>query len=199
MSAEIVAIVLAAGSGSRFGAERCKLLEELDGKPLLRHAVDAALASRASRILVVTGHERERVEAALAGVAVNLIHNASYAEGMSSSLREGLAQAQNAEGVLVLLADMPLVAPATLDRLIAIFTETGAVAVVPTRNGRRGNPVLLGRALFERLAELRGDRGARDLLRACAGVVEVEIGDEGVFSDVDSPDDLASLRSLTRS
>ena len=193
MSEEIVAIVLAAGKGVRFGTERFKLLEDFCGKPLLRHAVDAALASCAGRTLVVTGSHRERVEAALAGSRAALIYNPRYAEGISSSLCAGLAHVGRAAGALVLLADMPLLTSATLDRLIAAFRE-GAVASVPTRSGRRGNPILLGRELFPRLLEIRGDRGARDLLRACDGVVEVETSDDGVLADVDTRDDLARLR-----
>jgi molybdenum cofactor cytidylyltransferase len=198
MNSDVAAIVLAAGRGSRFGAARFKLLEELAGKPVVRHVVDAALASRARSVFVVTGHESQRVETALRGAGAALVHNADYAEGLASSLRAGLARVEGAAGGLVMLADMPLVAPAALDRLIAAFEETGACAVVPTRNGRRGNPVLLGRASFARLRELQGDKGARDLLRAFDGVVEVEIDDDGVLADIDLPDDLALLRSLMR-
>ena len=195
MSAEIVAIVLAAGRSVRFGAEHNKLLEDFHGKPLLRHAVDAALASRASRTIVVTGFERARIEAALAGASATLVHNPRYAEGMASSLRAGLAQAEDAAGALILLADMPLVGPEVLDRLIAAFSESGAVAAVPTRAGRRGNPALLGKALFPQLARLQGDAGARGLLRTSPRVVEVEISGDGVLTDVDTPDALAQLRA----
>ncbi|OAI30585.1 4-diphosphocytidyl-2C-methyl-D-erythritol synthase [Methylosinus sp. R-45379] len=199
MSSSVVALVLAAGNGERFGSARFKLLEELDGKPLMRHAVDAALASQAGRTLVVTGHANERVEAALAGAPVALVHNANYREGLASSLRAGVAQVGGESGALVLLADMPAVTPAILDILIDAFDATDAAAVVPTRNGRRGNPVLLGRTLFPQLATIAGDKGAREMLRISTGVIEIEIGDDAVLTDVDAPADLARLRSFIRS
>jgi molybdenum cofactor cytidylyltransferase len=194
MTAGIAAIVLAAGRGSRFGAARNKLLEDFDGRPLLRRAVDAALASRASETIVVTGWERARIETELAGLPLTLVHNKDYASGMASSLRAGLAQASRAMGVLVLLADMPKVTSAILDRLIATFETTGALVVIPTHGAQRGNPVLLGRALFPRLAGLRGDNGARDLLHTLDGVVELDIQEDAILTDVDTPRDIDALR-----
>ncbi len=191
----IAAIILAAGRGARFSAEgRNKLLEDFGGRPLLRRAVDAALGSRAGKTIVVTGWDHERVVAALAGLPVTLVHNPLHAEGMASSLRAGIARGSDAEGALILLGDMPNVSSAVLDRLIRAFEETHAVAVVPLRGGRRANPVLIGRALFPRLSKLRGDIGARALLRATKDVLEVEIAEDGVLTDVDTPDDLAALR-----
>ncbi|MBG0808233.1 nucleotidyltransferase family protein [Methylosinus sp. H3A] len=191
----IVAIVLAAGRGARFSDDgRNKLLEDLGGRPLLRHAVDAALGSRAGETVVVTGWDHERIAEALAGLPVTLVHNQFHTDGMASSLLAGLERAREAAGALVLLADMPNVSSAIVDRLIGAFEETQAAAVVPLRGGRRGNPVLLGRELFPRLAELSGDAGARGLLRATANVVEAPIHDDGVLADVDTPADLVSLR-----
>ncbi|WP_018268015.1 nucleotidyltransferase family protein [Methylosinus sp. LW4] len=191
----IAAIILAAGRGARFAAdERNKLLEDLGGSPLLRRAVDAALGSRAGKTIVVTGWDHERVSAALADRSVTLVHNLDHAEGMASTLRMGIAQAPDAQGALILLGDMPNVSSAVLDLLIGTFEETHAPAVVPLRGGRRGNPVLIGRALFPRILELRGDIGARALLRAAPNVVEVEADGDGVILDVDTPDDLDALR-----
>jgi molybdenum cofactor cytidylyltransferase len=197
-TANVVALVLAAGSGARFGAGN-KLLAEIDGRPLLRRAVTAALASRARRTLVVTGHAREAVETALAGLDVGFVHNPDHATGMASSLRAGLLAATGADAVVVLLGDMPGVTPALIDALISAFDAApGAPAVVPVHQNRRGNPVLLARALFPALDRLAGDTGARRLLADAPGVVEVAVDDPGVSEDVDSPADLDRLREALR-
>jgi molybdenum cofactor cytidylyltransferase len=198
-SPPVVALLLAAGRGVRFGSTLPKLLADLDGRPLVRRAAESALASRASRVVVVTGHAREEIEAALAGLPLSLAHNAAYATGLAASLRAGLAAAADACGVVVLLADMPGVSSATVDALIAAFeTAPDAPAVVPTHEGRRGNPVLLARRLFPRLAALQGDEGARKLLDGLDGVVEVAVEDDRILADVDTPADLARLRVALR-
>jgi molybdenum cofactor cytidylyltransferase len=192
----IAAIVLAAGRGARFSGAQNKLLAELGGRPLLRRSVEAALASRVTRTIVVTGHSRAKAEAALTDLPVVLAHNPDFASGMASSLRAGLSLAAEEAGVLVLLADMPGVSPDTLDQLIMVFgnAPSPCVAVVPVYSGRRGNPVLLGRKLFPRLAELKGDEGARQLLQSSDGVLEAPVEDKGVVADVDTAADLEILR-----
>jgi len=117
----IAALVLAAGRSTRMGGPN-KLLAEISGRPLVRIAVDEALASRADSVVVVTGHQRERVEAALQGLKIKTVHNPDYAQGLSTSLRAGLrALPENADGVVVLLADMPQVDAALINRLITAF------------------------------------------------------------------------------
>jgi molybdenum cofactor cytidylyltransferase len=189
----IVALVLAAGSGTRFSTRSNKLLEAFHGRPLVRCAVDAALASRVEETFVVTGFDAERVEGALAGLPVRIVRNFEHEEGMAASLRAGLRQAPDADGVVVLLGDMPLISPGLIDRLIEAFEVGGASAVAPTHGGRRGNPVLLGRALFPHVARLSGDAGARALLRAREDVREIETDEVGVVLDVDAASDLAGL------
>ena len=136
----IAALVLAAGRGLRFDASRSKLLADFGGRPLICRPVEAALASHARPTIVVTGHERLGVEAALADYPVVLTHNVDYASGLASSLRAGLAQAASRTGVLVLLGDMPRVTPAILNRLIAAFENApaGILAVAPFHRGRNG-------------------------------------------------------------
>jgi molybdenum cofactor cytidylyltransferase len=194
-SGVIVALVLAAGDGSRFSAQHNKLLEIFRGRPLLRHAVDAALASRVAKTMVVTGYDAARVGGALAGLPVQIVHNGEYEEGMAASLRAGLRHAPEASGLVVLLGDMPRVSPELIDRLIEAFEAGGASAVAPTFDGRRGNPVLLGRVLFPQIAQLTGDTGARALLRARRDVVEVETDDAGILLDVDTAQDLSALKA----
>src|SRR4051812_4976596 len=116
-SPTVVCIVLAAGRSTRMGAAN-KLSADVGGKPMVRHAVEAALASAASPVLVVTGHQAEEVRAALTGLAVRFVHNRDYAAGLASSLKAGIgALPEGAVGALVLLGDMPQITAADLDRL----------------------------------------------------------------------------------
>lgn len=190
----VSAIVLAAGCGARFDASRNKLLADLGGRPLLRRVAEAALASRAGNTIVVTGCARGEIEAALGGLSLAFVYNPDFASGVASSLQAGLS-AVDADAALVLLGDMPGVSAKVIDTLIAAFEQApGCAAVVPVRQGRRGNPVLLARAIFPQIAALEGDEGARRLLRSLAGVVEVPIDDDGVLADVDTPADLERFR-----
>jgi molybdenum cofactor cytidylyltransferase len=201
---KIGAVVLAAGRSARFraegGREISKLVALLDGKPLVRHAAEAALASRARPVVVVTGCAREAVEAALAGLPVAFAENVDFASGLASSLKAGVAALPaDVAGALIVLGDMPRIAAPTLDALIEAFAaRSDALAAAPVRAGRRGNPVLLSRALFPTLARLTGDEGARRLISEAdpRGVVEVEVDGDGATLDVDTPGELAAARNL---
>lgn len=199
---EIGAVLLAAGRGTRFGgkAEDTKLTADFGGKPLVRHAVEAALASKARPIVAVTGHSAAKVAAALDGLDVFPVHNPAFAEGLASSLKAGVAALPDrVAGVIILLADMPFVSAAVIDRLIAQFEQAEAEpdGIVPVRNGQRGNPVLIGRRLFSQIAKLQGDRGARALLQASTHVLECPIEDAAVEIDIDTPETLAAFNRLT--
>ena len=175
-----------------------KLLAPLSGEPVIARSVDAALASRAATVVVVTGHQAARLRAALAGRDVEFAHNRYYARGLSSSLRRGLSALDPAiEGALICLGDMPWVAPADLDALIAAFARANRpiCVPVPVRGRRRGNPVLWPARHFPALRALQGDVGARGLLRRHAReVARVEMRGAGVTRDVDTPADLAVSR-----
>ena len=153
----IAAVVLAAGRSTRMGAVN-KLIAQIGGKPLVRIAAEQALASRASPVIVVTGHERERVESALKGLPVRIVHNPHYADGLGTSLKAAIgAVPQEADGAIVCLGDMPQVSAALIDKLIAAFDpERGALVVVPSIDGRRGNPVVWSRRFFHDLMQIRG-------------------------------------------
>jgi molybdenum cofactor cytidylyltransferase len=193
----IAAIVLAAGRSTRMGGPN-KLLAEIGGRPLVRMAADEALASQARPIIVVTGHQRERVEAALNGLDVQLAHNPDFAEGLSTSLKVGIAAVPpDVDGVIVCLADMPQVDAKLMDRLLSAFDpEQGALAVVPTIDGKRGNPVVWSRRFFPELAALDGDTGARHLIASYPeAVTEVPLTSNAALVDVDTPDALEAVKA----
>jgi molybdenum cofactor cytidylyltransferase len=199
---EIAAIILAAGCSTRFaaagGLETTKLTAGLGGKPLARYAAEAALASSARPVVVVTGHASADVEAALRGLALNIVFNARFFSGLASSLRAGIAALPgDVDGAVVLLADMPAVTGRLIDRLIAKFAERPeALAAAPVQGGRRGNPILLAAALFPAVAQLEGDEGARRLLDGLPAerLLEAPIDGEGATLDVDTPEGLAAAR-----
>jgi molybdenum cofactor cytidylyltransferase len=196
----VAAIVLAAGRSSRMGGAN-KLLAELDGRPLLLHAVDAALASQAKPVLVVAGNEAGRVRSMLADRKVAVVENPDFAAGLSTSLACGLRQlAPEIDGAVVLLGDMPRIGPKAIDRLIAAFNPTeGRAICVPTYGGKRGNPVLWGRRFFAEMEALAGDVGAKHLIGDYAELVaEVAMPDDAVLLDIDTPEELAAARDSGR-
>jgi molybdenum cofactor cytidylyltransferase len=190
---DVAALVLAAGLGTRFGGGS-KLLALLEGKPLILHVAEAAIASRASPVLVVLGHDSEPVADALAHMPVTPVFNPRYREGLSTSLQAGFAALPaNAKAGVVLLGDMPRISPAIIDAVIGAWREGHPLAVVPTFRGRRGNPVLLSRALAPQIAGLSGDRGAGPLLRGVPGVREHPLDEAGITLDADTPAALADI------
>jgi molybdenum cofactor cytidylyltransferase len=193
----VAALVLAAGRSTRMGAVN-KMLAEIGGKPLVRIAAEQAVASHAQPVIVVTGHEREKVEAALKGLSVRFVHNPDYAEGLGTSLKAGIAAVPGeADGVIVCLGDMPQVDAALINRLIAAFDpERGALVVVPSIDGRRGNPVVWSRRFFHDLMAIQGDVGARHLIGNYAeAVVEVPVAGDAALTDVDTPESLLAVKA----
>jgi molybdenum cofactor cytidylyltransferase len=196
----VAGLVLAAGRSSRMGALN-KLLIEVDGKPMVRHAVDAVLAAQLAPVIVVTGHEHEKVEAVLQGLPLKLIHNRDFLDGLSTSLRRGLAALpEDCDGVLVALGDMPRVGAQDIAALVNAFNPVeGRSIIVPTWHGKRGNPVLLGRRFFAELRQIDGDAGARRLIAANPeAVAEVEMTGDGVLTDIDTPQALARLAATSK-
>jgi molybdenum cofactor cytidylyltransferase len=191
----VVALVLAAGQSRRMG-RRNKLLAEIDGVPMVRRVVEQAIASRAARTLLVSGHEPDRLRAVLQGLQVEFVHNPDYAGGLSTSLRAGIeALGPEVDGAVVLLGDMPRVAQRHIDRLIAAFNPLeGRAVCVPTYDGKRGNPVLFGRSLFAELKAVAGDVGARHLIGQHEDeLAEVAMQDDAIFIDVDTPEALTAI------
>ena len=191
----VAALVLAAGRSTRMGPVN-KLLAPLGGRAMVRAVVDELAGSSVRPVVVVTGHEAERVEEALAGAGVRLVHNPEYREGLSGSIRAGLAALpESAEAAVICLGDMPLVTSAHVDRLVAAFDPAeGREICVPVFEGKRGNPVLFARRFFDEIAGVRGDVGARHLIGEYEEYVcEVAMGDRAVLVDVDSPQALREI------
>lgn len=186
---------MAAGESRRWGAEN-KLLAPIDGRPMIRHTAQAILKSAVRPLLVVTGHEAGLIEAALEGLPVFFHHAPDFADGMSTSLKAGIAAVPaGCDAALICLGDMPFVSAATFDRLTQAYA--GQAALFPTYQQQRGNPVLLSRALFAEIRTLSGDKGAREILRAIPDrVAEVAVDDPGILRDVDRPGALRDTLSV---
>jgi molybdenum cofactor cytidylyltransferase len=193
-SLKVGAIVLAAGRSTRM-APRNKLLELVEGKPIVAHVAAVALASGADPVIVVTGFEASRIEDALRDLNVTIVRNPDFESGLSTSLRTGLgALPPGSDGALILLGDMPAVDGSVLGDLMAAFTGRDAICV-PIHRGQRGNPVLWGRNYFPEMMELVGDVGAKQLAaKHRERVTEVAVASNGILTDVDTPSELAHLR-----
>jgi molybdenum cofactor cytidylyltransferase len=195
-AARVAAIVLAAGQSQRMGSN--KLLADLGGQPMVRRSVEAVRAAGVEPVIAVTGHEADKIAAALDGLGIEIVHNPDYAHGLATSLKRGLAAVpEDADAVLVCLGDMPRVTAKAIGRLIAAFNPAEQRTIcVPVHKGQRGNPVLWGRKHFTAMAALGGDRGAKALMeQAAEELVEVEMADDGVLIDADTPEALARLKS----
>jgi len=192
----VAAVVLAAGRSTRMGGPN-KLLAELDGKKLVRIVAEQALASKASEVIVVTGHQADLVEKALAGLKIKFARNPDFAGGLASSVKAGIAAIPaNVDGAIVCLGDMPLISAPLIDRLIDAFEpDRGHLIAVPVSDGKRGNPVLWSRRFFRELMTLDGDIGARHLIaRHAEAVAEVPVEGNGAFLDIDTPQALEAAR-----
>ncbi len=198
--ARIGALLLAAGQSRRMGGPN-KLLAEIDGIPMVARVARRLLASRARPIVAVLGNRADEVDTALGKLPVERVRNPDFADGLSTSLKRGIAALpSDLDGALVCLGDMPLVAGRHIDRLIAAFNPLeGRGIVVPTRHGKRGNPVLWARQFFPEMAQIAGDVGARHLIGEHAELVaEIEMDDDAVLVDIDTPEALDALRAKAK-
>lgn len=191
----VAAAVLAAGLSRRMGKDN-KLLQEIDGAPMVRKVVEQALASQCDRVMVVLGHEADKVRAALHGLAVQFVDNFEYEEGLAASVRAAAAATDNGEALLVCLGDMPRVSAAVFDQLINAYRcQPDKAAYQPEFEGRRGNPVLWAPDAVSALAGLHGDEGARSLLRTHGDRIKlVSVQSDGILMDIDTPQALQAAR-----
>ena len=197
----IAAVVLAAGRSRRMAPHNKLLVADRTGKPMIARVVDNVLSSNARPVLVVTGHQAEQIQHALGGRPVRYVHAADYAEGLSASLKAGIAAVpEECAAALVCLGDMPLVTGRMIDRLLAAYDpDEGRQIVLPTFRGKQGNPMLWDRRFFAEILQISGDSGARFLLgKHLETVAEVEMADDAVLRDFDTTESLNSLPQRLR-
>ncbi|WP_280586065.1 nucleotidyltransferase family protein [Halorubrum sp. Boch-26] len=202
----VAGVLLAAGTGSRFG-DANKLLASADGEPVVRRAARTLVDAGLDPVVVVVGHEAERVRAAVADLPVETVDNDAYETGQSTSVRAGIDAVREGAGgggasagrdgtgpavdaAVVGLGDMPFVDPETVESLVAAYAAGVGDAVAAAYEGDRGNPVLFDRRFFDRLADVDGDVGGREILLKDDASALVAVDDPGVRRDVDRPEDL---------
>ncbi|MFK7945365.1 MAG: NTP transferase domain-containing protein [Paracoccaceae bacterium] len=194
----VVAVLLAAGASSRMG-NRDKLVELVDGKPLLLVLAERLLQSAADEVICVLPPDRIDRSAVLSGVDVQSVTNARAAEGMGTSIAAGItALPPETDAAVIVLGDMPEIAAEDIDRLIAAFdpSEDRAIVRAVGPDGRAGHPVLFGRRFFEALGALEGDQGARPVLAENAEfVTDVLLSGDAAHTDLDTPEDWADWRA----
>ena len=196
-SLNIVGIILGAGRSRRMGLEN-KLVAEINGKPMIVHAIESVKNSRVNKTTLVTGYQREIVERAVQGIEIEIIYNPNFTEGLSSSIKSiGHKLTKNVDAVILCLGDMPGITSTHINSLIKAFKNNpNRQIVIPTYKGRRGNPVLWGKKHFPLLVNLSGDRGAKVLFQNNENnITEVQIEDEAILTDLDTPEALEKYRS----
>ena len=189
-SSRVAGVLLAAGTSTRFGDDN-KLVATLDGEPLVRHAARTLLDASVAPVVVVVGHEADRIRDALAGLDLRFVANDAYAEGQSTSVRAGIgALDATIDAAVVALGDMPFVDPDTVETLVSAYEAGVGDAVAASHDGQRGNPVLFDQRFFADLTAVEGDIGGRQILVKSDRSACVAVPDSGVRRDIDDPDDL---------
>ncbi|MBU8850180.1 MAG: nucleotidyltransferase family protein [Desulfobacterales bacterium] len=191
---KISGIILAAGSASRMG--RTKQLLPLGDKTLLGRVIQNAGESALHEIIIVLGHCAEKIEQTIDLSGTKVVRNTAYSKGQSTSLIKGLEHVSSVcDAAIFLLGDQPLVTPAIINRLIDAFETSSAPIVIPYCKGKRGNPVIIARPLFDRLKSLSADTGPRVLFDEFKkSILKVSIPDEAILFDVDTMDDYKKLK-----
>ena len=188
---DIHAVLLAAGRSERMGRNN-KLLLNVDGIPLVRRSAINILNSNVASMTVVTGFDENKIVNALSGLNVNFVKNINFREGLSSSLKAGLANiTPTPSAVIICLADMPKIQSEHINQLIENFDPLkGWEICIPTNNGKRGHPVLIGSRFFPYIFETSGDFCAKQVMKQHSDkIVEVEIGTSDIHFDIDTQDE----------
>jgi molybdenum cofactor cytidylyltransferase len=190
---QISAIILAAGGSTRMG--NAKQLLPLGGSTVLARTIQNVRAAAVDELVLVLGADATAIQPHLPK-NLKVVVNPAYYQGMATSLRAGLnALGEHTGAALIVLGDQPFTRPSTLDQIIAEYRRTRAQIIIPTWHGQRGNPVLLDRSLFQEVMALEGDKGCRAIFpNHLEGIVKLEVEDEGILLDLDTPDDYARLK-----
>ena len=190
----IAAVVLAAGSSSRMGKPKQTL--QLEGGPMLERVLQTLRQTKVGRVVVVLGAHSSVVRGWVKFGKEKVVVNPRFKEGMSGSIRLGLAEAEEADAAMIVLGDQPFVSPGTIDRIIDAYVSSRSPVVVPVYHGRRGNPVLFDRSLFPQIRRIRGDVGAKSVVSGNEDkLLQVDVNDEGILVDIDTPSDYSNAVS----
>jgi molybdenum cofactor cytidylyltransferase len=194
-SKKIAGVILAAGSGSRMG--RTKQLLPFDHTTLLGQVIKNARGSALHEIIVVLGHQADKIKQTLDFSNTKILCNKEYSKGQSTSLVKGIENVSSeCDAAMFLLGDQPLVTTAIINKLIKACETSNALIIIPHCNGKRGNPVIIARHLFHRLEALSADTGARALFKEFKdNILKVPIPDEAILIDVDTMADYKKLIS----
>jgi molybdenum cofactor cytidylyltransferase len=191
--AKVAAMVLAAGSSTRMG--RNKLLLDVGGESLVRRAVRAAVEGGVDEVIVVLGHEEEKVRAELRGLPCLAVSNPDHAEGAGTSVRTGVRHASGVDALVVVLADMPFVTPEMIATLVSRYRAHRPPLVVSHYGAVQAPPTLYDRALFDELLAIPGERCAKQVVRRHEGEAEVVDWPEDALRDIDVPADYDGVRA----
>ena len=190
----IAAVVLAAGSSSRMGKPKQTL--QLEGWSMLERVLQTLSRTKVDRVVVVLGAHSSAVRGGVKFGREKVVLNPRFKEGMSGSLRLGLAEVEETDAAIIVLGDQPFVSPGTIDRIIDAYVSSKSPVVVPVYRGRRGNPVLFDRSLFPQIRRIRGDVGAKSVVAGNEDkLLQVDVNDEGILVDIDTPSDYSNAVS----
>lgn len=189
----VAGVILAAGESKRMG--RSKVSLPYQNGTILEAVITPARRSSLSPVVIVLGHGADEIQAAVDFDNVEVVVNKDFRQGQSSSLKAGLGKVPDtSQGVMFLLGDQPRITLVMIEKLVDSFNPNKDLLVVPTCRGRRGNPVIVHSALFSRIMQLEGDVGARPLLLEFSRQIHwVELADDQLFLDVDTPADYQRL------